>query len=110
MPFEVQGDEPLDQVVNVRLSAREKALLQMDAQMAGLTMSTLVRRRYLGHRVESKSDLKVIGELRRLGGLLKKDYLDAQFRFAPEVIAASRAISLYMDSLSDREEDQGDEG
>jgi len=35
MPFETQGPEPLDAVINVRLTAAEKARLKEDADLAG---------------------------------------------------------------------------
>lgn len=99
MPFKAKGADPLDRVVNVRLSAKEKALLQTEAEMTGLTMSTLVRRRCLGHRVIPRSDLQVINELRRLGGLLKVVNLETEFRAGAEVSAALQAIRAYIESL-----------
>lgn len=110
MPFQVEGDEPLDAVINVRLTVREKRRLQEDAEVAGLTMSSLVRRRYFGRRVVPKSDLKVIAELRRLGGLLKAVNLQTNFHGGPELSAALRAIRTYIERLADdREEDPVEE-
>lgn len=111
MPFEVRGDEPLDQVVNVRLSTAEKAGLQMEAEVSGLTLSSLVRRRCFRRRVIPRSDLRVIGELRRLAGLLKLVNLQTEFRSGHEVSAALQAIRLYIEGLnSGKQEEQGDQG
>ena len=61
----------LSAVVNVRLTEVEKAQLRHDAEVAGLTVSALVRRRALGRRVVASADLAVVRELRRQGGLVK---------------------------------------
>lgn len=110
MPFKVEGDEKLDCVVNVRLSAREKARLLADAQNAGVTMSTLVRRRYFGRNVIAKTDVKMMAELRRVGGLLKAINLQTNFRGGPELSAALRAVRVCIERLSsDRQEDTVEE-
>lgn len=64
-------DRNLDKVINVRLSAGEKARLAEEASTAGLSMSALVRARYFGRPLVAQADLVTIRELRRLGGLLK---------------------------------------
>lgn len=46
MVFQAIGDEPLDTKVDVRLTSAEKARLQEDAEIAGMSMSALVRARY----------------------------------------------------------------
>lgn len=71
MPFEKTGEESLDAVINVRLTMGEKSRLKKDAELAGLTMSVLIRRRYFGKPVRAKIDEWMIRELLRLGGLLK---------------------------------------
>lgn len=110
MPFKVEGDEKLDCVVNVRLSAREKARLLADAQNAGVTMSTLVRRRYFGRNVIAKTDVKMMAELRRVGGLLKAINVQTNFRGGPELSAALRAVRVCIERLSsDRQEDTVEE-
>lgn len=71
MPFESVGDEPLDATVNVRLTTAEKYQLREDAELAGLSLSALIRRRYFGRPIIADTDLTMIRELRRLGGLFK---------------------------------------
>lgn len=71
MPFEVQGDAPLTAKIAVRLQPEEKAQLREDADIAGISVSELVRRRYFGRPIVANADLMMIRELRRLGGLLK---------------------------------------
>lgn len=55
----------------MRLTTEERAELREAADLAGLNMSELARRRTLGRPVKSATDLMMIRELRRLGGLLK---------------------------------------
>lgn len=111
MPFKVEGDEKLDCVINVRLSARERAQLIVDAQHAGLTISTLVRRRYFGRRVISRPYLKVVAELRRIGGLIKAAQLQTDSQSDQEFSAALRSVHVCIERLtSDREEDPIDQG
>jgi hypothetical protein len=57
--------------ITVRFTEKEREFLTSEAETCGLTISTFVRRRSLGSRVTPKSDLRVISELLRLGGLLK---------------------------------------
>jgi hypothetical protein len=63
--------EPLDQRITIRLSQTEKNLLLEDADLAGLTTSELIRRRYFGKPIITATDRATIRELRRVGGLLK---------------------------------------
>ena len=58
--------------VNIRLTKEEKASLVEEASVAGLTLSTLGRRRLLGRVVVSSEVVAERNELRRLGGLLKQ--------------------------------------
>ena len=71
MSFEKIGVESLDAIINVRLISSEKNKLKSDAELAGMSMSALVRRRYFGRPVHAKTDEWMIRELLRLGGLLK---------------------------------------
>lgn len=63
--------ERLDAVVNVRVLPVEKEQLKLDAEVAGLSMSELIRRQYFNRPIAARVDLVMINELRRLGGLLK---------------------------------------
>ena len=79
MPFEIKGDEPLSSKIAVRLTPTEKDKLRQDADLAALSVSELVRRRYFGRPIIAESDMVVIRELtriaaqqRQLGALIKK--------------------------------------
>ncbi len=100
MPFAQQGPEPLDAVVNVRLTAAEKARLKEDADLAGVSMSELVRRRYFGRPLIAHADAVMIKELRRIGGLLKHLHNESQGAYSQETAAALTALKRYIEQLS----------
>ena len=88
MPFPVLGDVPLDAIVNVRLTSQEKERLRDDADMAGLSMSALIRARYFGRPVVAHADQVLIKELRRVGGLLKHIHNESGGAYSAETSAA----------------------
>lgn len=100
MPFENQGLEPLASVINVRLTEAEKARLKEDADLAGLSMSELVRRRYFGRPVVASANAAMIRELRRLGGMLKHIYSDSKGVYREETTQALSALKAYIGRLS----------
>jgi len=100
MPFETQGPEPLDAVINVRLTAAEKARLKEDADLAGLSMSELVRRRYFGRPIIASADAVMLKELRRLGGLIKHIHNQSDGAHSKETAGALVAIKDYIEKLS----------
>ena len=100
MPFQTQGLEPLDAVINVRLTAAEKAKLKEDADLAGLGMSELVRRRYFGMPIIANADAVMLKELRRIGGLLKHIHNDSGGVYSKDTAGALVALKDYMEKLS----------
>ena len=92
--------EPLNAVVNVRLTTAEKARLQEDADLAGLTVSALVRRRYFGRPVVAQADMVMIKELRRLGGLLKHLHNESDGAHSQETMQTLSSIRSYIQGLS----------
>ena len=64
----------LSERLTFRLTPAERAELEAAAELAGLTVSEYVRRRALGRKVvapRALTDAQTLGELRRLGGLVK---------------------------------------
>jgi hypothetical protein len=100
MPFETQGPEPLDAVINVRLTAAEKARLKEDADLAGLSMSELVRRRYFGRPIIANADAVMLKELRRIGGLLKHIHNESGGVYSKDTAGALVALKAYIERLS----------
>lgn len=80
--------EQLTHVVNVRLTQRDHAELLAAASAAGMTVSAYCRRRMLGHVVVPHTDLAVIRELRRLGGLVKQIHKQSHGVYSKQTAAA----------------------
>ena len=100
MPFLPKGIEPLDKLIALRLTAREKARLLENAGHAGLSLSEYVRRRTFGRRVLAETDAAMLRELRRLGGLLKHVHNESEGRYSRDTAEALRSIKAYMEDLS----------
>ena len=60
--------------VTIRVTEREKTRLTEQAEIAGLSLSEYMRRRFFGGRIAAHTDLHTIAELRRIGGLLKHNF------------------------------------
>ena len=58
-------------LITLRVTAEEKTRLTEQAEIAGLSLSEYMRRRFFGGRIAAYTDLNTIAELRRIGGLLK---------------------------------------
>lgn len=89
--FSQRGREPLSKRVNLRLTEREDAELREAAAVTDLTLSEYVKQRALGRVVVSSTDLTVVRELRRLGGLVK--------HVATMEIADKKAINQTLTAL-----------
>ncbi|MDR1508026.1 MAG: MobB mobilization protein [Synergistaceae bacterium] len=66
--------EKKEKRLTVRFRPEEMSELSGQADICGLSVSELVRRRSLHRRVAPATDLKAISELRRIGGLLKLSF------------------------------------
>jgi hypothetical protein len=100
MPFEALGVELLDSVINVRLTRTEKAKLKEDADLAALSMSELVRRRYFGRPIIADADAVMLKELRRIGGLLKHIHNESGGVYSKDTAGALVALKAYIGELS----------
>ena len=92
--------DTLDAVINVRLTEPEKARLREDADLAGVSVSELVRRRIFGRPIIASTDAVMLKELRRLGGLLKHIHSESRGAYSKETAAALVAIKAYIERLS----------
>lgn len=100
MPFQKLGNEALDAIVNVRLTSSEKERLKEDADMAGLSMSELVRRRYFGKPIIANADAIMLKELRRIGGLVKHVHNQSNGAYNSETTAALSTLKKYIEKLT----------
>ena len=78
----------LTAVVNIRLTAGERAAVAENAETAGLTVSAYCRRLILGRTVHAHVNTAVIRELRRLGGLLKAVHVQSDGAYSASTAAA----------------------
>lgn len=100
MVFQKIGIEPLDAIINVRLTTEEKERLQDDADMAAMSMSALVRARYFGRPVIANADAVMVKELRRIGGLLKHVHLQSNAAYSKDTAVAIATVTRYIEKLS----------
>ena len=106
MPFKTSGLEPLDTVINVRLTSAEKARLKEDADVAAMSMSALVRRRYFGRPIIANANAVMIKELRRIGGLLKHIHNQSGGAYSHETAGMLVKLNVCIGRLrGDRQED-----
>ena len=102
--------------VTIRVTEREKTRLAEQAEIAGLSLSEYMRRRFFGGRpLVAHTDLSTVAELRRIGGLLKhnfetlrqakasKDILEKQEDALRNLVWAIQKISLH---FHDRQENK----
>ena len=89
----------------MRLTAAERVQLGEDADLAGMSVSELVRRRALGKAIHAATDLMMIRELRRLGGLQKyaMNKLVQHGEVADECIAAIRALRAAIERVANHD-------
>lgn len=88
------------EIVKVRFSKADKVRIKEEARIAGLTSAELIRRRSAGESVLALSDLTLLAELRRQGGLLKKIHLDSGGIYSDLTAAAINEIRLFIRSLA----------
>ncbi|MFM0140458.1 plasmid mobilization protein [Caballeronia grimmiae] len=105
MPFVQNGLEALDSLISLRLTTREKAKLKEDADLAGLSVSELVRRRYFGRPIVANANAIMIKELRRLGGLLKHVHVESDGAYSRETAEALLAVKTCVEKMSAKPND-----
>jgi len=100
MVFEVKGSVALTERVTLRLAADEKDRLKSDADLAGLSVSEIVRRHYFGRPVIANADAAMIREMRRMGGLMKHLHNESGGAYSEQTSEAIDAIVKYIDTLT----------
>ncbi|WP_231649635.1 plasmid mobilization protein [Ralstonia syzygii] len=71
-----------------------------DADLAGLSVSELVRRRYFGRPIVASTDMVMVRELRRMGGLLKHIHNTTDGVYSRETAQALVEIAAQIKALS----------
>ena len=97
----VREKEKKKRKICFRLSEPEYSLVKNELEVCGLTVSALARSRLLGRRVVPKTDLAILAELRRLGGLLKHVHNESIGAYSALTAQAIRDLSVYARSLAE---------
>lgn len=100
MVFEVKGTVALTERVTLRLAADEKDRLRSDADLAGLSVSEIVRRHYFGRPIIANADLVMVKEMRRMGGLMKHLHNESGGAYSEQTSRAIDVIVKYIDTLT----------
>jgi hypothetical protein len=100
IPFQRIGPEELDDKQDFRLTSAEKQRLREESALAGISVGALVRRRAFGRTVIARSDLAMIGELRRLGGLMKLVHNQSGGAYSGETYEALQQIKAAITRLA----------
>lgn len=92
--------------IGVRLNAEERKYVWEQAGASALSASEFIRRQILGKQIVSKASLvalgelsRVLGELRRLGGLLKNIHVETHGRYSTDTRDAIKALESYARDL-----------
>lgn len=96
-------------ICQTRLTPGEYEAVTAQAQAAGVSLSQYLRHRALGLRVMSKVDKIMIGQLNRIGGLIKHVSAEANGQYSPEVASAIKAIATYISVISATPKKEGAE-
>ena len=83
----------------LRVTPDEQETIREQAELSGLSMSEYVRKRVLGFRVMPKSELNILRELRRLGGLVKHLHNESQGLYSFETVSALNSLTSYAHAL-----------
>jgi hypothetical protein len=84
----------------LRLTLEEDARIERQAESAGISVSEYMRRLFFGGRpIVARTDTAMIGELRRMGGLMKHLGQSAEPRMAEEMRGAVENIRQAIDRI-----------
>ena len=85
--------------ISFRMEPEEHGDLKTQADVAALSISEYIRRRLSGRQVKSKLDLRVLAELRKLGGLLKHIHNETCGAYSNKTSEAIQALTAYAREL-----------
>ena len=86
-------------IVSIRFADKELNDIAEQAQIAGISRSAFVRKRALGHKIIASSDLNILKELRRIGGLIK--HLYSQGNKSADMAAAWNMLQSTFNTISE---------
>ena len=86
--------------VKLRLQHAEKVRLAEEADIAGITLSELFRSRAANKVIFARTDMAMLRELRRLGGLLKFVHTSSNGAYSLQTAAALTELRMAICGLS----------
>lgn len=93
-----------EKIISLRVSYEEYSQIAAQAQTASLTISAYIRRCALHRKIIADVDMKMISELRRLGGLLKHVHTSSGGAYSRDTAAALAAIQAYIERMTREQE------
>jgi hypothetical protein len=105
MPFTSRAKDRASARFEMRLTASERVQLREETDLAGMSISELVRKRTFGKTIHAATDLMMIRELRRLGGLQKHtiNKFPQHSEVVDECIAMIRAIHAAIERVANHD-------
>lgn len=100
MVFQKKCSEGMEGRLNLRCPLSEELQIREDADIAGISVSEMVRARYFGRPIIANADKVMIKELRRLGGLLKSVHLESNGAYSKQTADMLVQVSNYITVLS----------
>ncbi len=99
------GRPPIDRTafterITVRLHPDEKARLQEDATLAGVSIGELVRRQYFNRSIQSNVDRVMIRQLTKIGGLLKHIHNQSEGAYSAQTAEMLSDLQSYIRKLN----------
>lgn len=87
--------------ISLRVTEEEHKLFSDEADLCGLSISSFLRKRALGKCVAAKTDMRVLAELRRIGGLLKHIHNETKGAYSAKTAEAIREITRYVHQMNE---------
>ena len=84
----------------VRFTEAEREHITSEADACAISVSSFIRQRSMGKRVTSKTDLRVLAELRRMGGLLKHTHNETKGAYSALTSDCLREIAAYLRGMN----------
>ncbi len=88
-------------IISIRLTKEEQDFILTESDICGLSLSSFLRKRGLGKRVSAKTDLRVLSELRRIGGLLKHIHNETNGAYSAKTANALDEIAAFVRLLNE---------
>jgi hypothetical protein len=95
-----QQHELRSSIIGIRFTSDERKFIASESDACGITSSSLIRQRSLGKQVAAKTDLRVLAELRRMGGLMKHLHNETKGAYSALTSDCLREIAAYIRNLN----------